>query len=567
MIAPMPGARPNLLVIVTDQQRAPMHWPDEPGWLDALTPADAELRRTGVDFTHACTATAMCSPSRASFLTGTYPSRHGVTLTLTEGDLYPDPRNTAATLRQAAALAVSGEAPRGRLARSLVRGALRLGPKGGGEPELPAGLPTLGSRLREAGYTVAYKGKWHLTMPLAGHGAWGPQDTERLEREFGFPGWEPPDAGENTDPEGFGGGNAGPSGEGFDEDYTRQAERFLAAADLPEPFCLIVSLVNPHDVLGYPGSYTAGGYAREQFADLPVDLPPTVDEDLRDKPAAHAMLKLGQTSFLGPLRGRAEQLDYVRFYAHLHSLVDAKIGRLLQALGDPGDPASLRSRTVIARFSDHGELGLAHGGLRQKMFNAYEETIRVPLVISNPLLFPAGATSGTAASLVDVVPTLLGIAGAPLDGTIDGASLGGVLAAKAAPQAEAIRACGTDFGGVLDAAPEAGVRGHALFTYDDHQAATAQQDTVPPPNRIRALRGERWKYAVYVDPAGRAEPQYELYDLDADPDEALTLVDRDTGRGRTAAARAALPDLREALASACRETEMDALAPLPAVAG
>ena len=339
-------ARPNLLVIVTDQQRAPMHWPDEPGWLDALTPADAELRRTGVSFTSACTATAMCSPSRASFLTGTYPSRHGVTLTLTEGDLYPDPKNLAPTLRQVAGLAASGEVPRGTLARSFARGALRLGPKGGGEPELPAGIPTLGSRLREAGYNVAYKGKWHLTMPLAGHGAWGPADTERLERDFGFPGWEPPDAGENTDPEGFGGGRAGASQEGFDEDYTRQAEAFLAAADLPEPFCLIVSLVNPHDVLGYPSSYAAGGYRREEFSHLDVGLPETVDEDLRDKPTAHAMLKLGQTSFLGPLRSRADQLDYVRFYAHLHALVDAKVGRLLAALGDPADPRATARREL-----------------------------------------------------------------------------------------------------------------------------------------------------------------------------------------------------------------------------
>src|SRR5207302_8787217 len=121
-----PIRRPNLLLLITDQQRAPMHWPDEPGWLDALTPNDSELRRTGLSFTHACTAKSMCSPSRASFLTGTYPSRHGVTLTLTTADLKPNPRNLASVLREVGRLAASGEVPRDRLARAFLRGLLRL---------------------------------------------------------------------------------------------------------------------------------------------------------------------------------------------------------------------------------------------------------------------------------------------------------------------------------------------------------------------------------------------------------------------------------------------------------
>ena len=101
------------------------------------------------------------------------------------------------------------------------------------------------------------------------------------------------------------------------------------------------------------------------------------------------------------------QLDYVNFYAHLHRVIDEKIGRLLGALGDPGDPASLRSRTVVVRCADHGEMGLSHGGLRQKAFNAYEETINVPIVVSNPVLFPSRGRDATRSPRsIDVVPTI-----------------------------------------------------------------------------------------------------------------------------------------------------------------
>jgi arylsulfatase A-like enzyme len=520
---------PNLILLITDQQRAPQHWPTDPGWLDALMPNDAQLRRTGMSFTRAFIPTAMCSPSRASILTGTYPSRHGVTLTMTRGDLFPDRRNAPAVVRTAVRLLRNAEVPRGRLAVAFLRGLLRLGPKSGSEPELPAGIDTLATRLHAHGYHVALKGKWHLTKPIGGDG-WSVEDAARIERDFGFCDWDPTDAGGDAKASSFGGGHAGRSREGWDEDYTRQMESWLAQADLPEPFCLVWCLVNPHDVLGYPASYGEGGYDTGAFADLHLPLPATLDENLGDKPTVQALMKLGQVSYLGALEGRDHQQGYVDFYAHLHRVVDANIGRLLAALGNPDDPSSLRARSVIVRTSDHGEMGLAHGGLRQKMFNAYEESIRVPLVVSSPALFDGPSENDALVSLVDLVPTLLGLAGAPADVPgLDGQDLGPLLR------------------GERDS-----VRDAVLFTYDDHQAGTAFQNAPGQPNRIRCLRDQRWKYAIYLDPRDRVAPEYELYDLDVDPEEAYNLLDKRTGRGRTAEAGREARRMHDLLERACR---------------
>jgi choline-sulfatase len=518
--------RPNLLLIITDQQRAPMHWPDEPGWLASLTPADHELARTGLTFTDATCSSCMCSPSRASLFTGLFPTQHGVTLTHTEMGARPDPRNAPAALGTFAKNIQSGSVPRVKTAKAFARGALRLGTETGEhEPELDPDTPNLARMLGDSGYTVGFKGKWHLTKPV--NGDWSQADAERLERDYGFAGWEPPDAGENLDPEHFGGGNAGVSQQGFDEDFTRQAEAFIATA--PEPWALILSLVNPHDVLGYPSSYEQGGYTRADFADLHVPLPETLEEDLSNKPFPHALMKLGQQSYIGPLRGRQAELDYLSFYAHLHRVVDEKIGRVLAALGDAGDLQSLRSRTLIMRTADHGEMGLTHGGLRQKMFNAYEETLRVPLTVSNPVLFTRAAETRAAAGLVDVVPTLASLLGLGSNG-FAGADLTPVIAKHADASDAALAGAGVDLDSVArHPEPRASVQDASAFVYEDHKAGTAFVNVVPQPNRIRAIREERWKYAMYVDPSGENGPQYEMYDLDADPVERHNLVDRSTG--------------------------------------
>src|SRR4029453_13654958 len=132
--------------------------------------------------------------------------------------------------------------------------------------------------------------------------------------------------------------------------------------------------------------------------------------------------------------------------------------------------------------------------------------IRVPFVVSNPVLFPAPRESDALVSLVDLVPTLLGFTGTQVDpGRFDGRDLGPLLRGE-----------------------RESLRDTVLFTYDDHQAGTAFQDVSGQPNRIRCVRDARWKYAVYLDPSGTAAPEYELYDLEADPNEMRNLAGKRT---------------------------------------
>src|SRR5690242_12962665 len=113
---PAPAGRPpNILLLITDQQRQPRHWPDEHGWMRQLMPNDAEIARTGVSFSNGFCNTAMCSPSRATLLSGKYPPEHGVELTLTAAELKPDRNNGPAVIKEMADIVRRGEAPRRRV--------------------------------------------------------------------------------------------------------------------------------------------------------------------------------------------------------------------------------------------------------------------------------------------------------------------------------------------------------------------------------------------------------------------------------------------------------------------
>ena len=264
-------------------------------------------------------------------------------------------------------------------------------------------------------------------------------------------------------------------------------------------------------MLGYPRNYAAAGFANQDLTGT-IGLPATVDEDLSTKPRAQEIFRsIFQLS--GKITKRSQKLKYLNFYGNLMKASDAHLLDLLAALKavslEAGGP-SLYEQSLVIRTADHGEMGLAHGGLRQKNFNMYDEAIRVPLVYSNPSLFPKPRTSTALVSHVDFVPTLASLVGAP-----------------------AITTSGVDYSGIIMGKKKA-VQDYVVFTYDDFQAGQASGPYVPAPQHIVGIREANWKIARYFAVApDTAAPEYEMYDLANDPLETTNLAYR--GYTRTAA--------------------------------
>lgn len=474
----------NIVLIITDQERQPMWFP--PKWAEGDStaqppippnlPFTQRLRRFGLTFTHAFTAAAMCTPSRNSMFTGLYPAQHRSTWTLTE--------DTDQAFE---------------------------------EHQLDPTLPNLATCLKEAGYDVIYKGKWHMSKRVKN--ADGETYTEDDIARYGFDGWDAPDAGGDAQIYNFGGADA-PRTVHNDQRFIDDAAAFLSqrvANPGAKPFCLIVSLVNPHDVLSYPNRYEdlegtpiPGGY-KDGYLDEdpwiapttpPIELPPTVDESplLNGKPTAQAGVALGGAVALGPLPTAQSKRNYLNFYGRLMKAVDAQIGQLLDVLDPAGDGTGRGLRdTIIIRTSDHGEMAMCHGGLRQKAFVAYEEVLRIPLIWSNPELFPEPKTTGAMVSHVDLLPTLCALTG---------------VAGK--------EFAGKDYSHVLlnpdaNTAPSA-VQEYVVFTFDDiysagDRAQVGEDGAVSPPNRIQAIRTPDFKLVRYWDGSGGRPDQGEFYDL------------------------------------------------------
>ena len=173
---------------------------------------------------------------------------------------------------------------------------------------------------------------------------------------------------------------------------------------------MIASLVNPHDVLFYPGQIEAAQYGN-QWLQGEIELPATVDEDLSPtKPTVQKQfLELFNGVPNNALKTPEMKRHYLNFYGNLMRSSDFYLQQILHTLRR----RRMLDNTLIIVTSDHGEMDLTHGGLRQKNFNFYEETLRVPLVYSNPRLFKRPQRSQALVSHVDFLPTLASLVGAP----------------------------------------------------------------------------------------------------------------------------------------------------------
>lgn len=271
---------------------------------------------------------------------------------------------------------------------------------------------------------------------------------------------------------------------------------------------MVVSLVNPHDVLFYPGPRNASppkweqaGYGDPSWYEGDIGLPVTWNEDLSTKPKAQAKFA-ALFKLAGAPRNREERLGYLNFYGNLMKLADSYLVEILDRLqaNDQLDD------TVVIRTSDHGEMGLAHT-MQQKNLNFYEETLRVPLVFSNPDLFGKRTSSKQLVTHVDLLPTLASLVKAP----------------KAARNPDW---AGVDYSKQLLGASKKKTQDHTIFTFDDWQGGQAKGPYVKPPNRIVSVREKRWKLAKYYDADGNKSPQWEMYDLKKDPLERHNLAFR-----------------------------------------
>lgn len=368
--------RPDVVVVVVDDLR----WDEfgAAGHAYVETPNIDRLAAEGALFVNSFHAVPLCSPNRASLLTGQYPSRHGII---------------------------------DNVARNLLSHSLETFPRA----------------MQADGYTTAFLGKWHMgndPTPRPGFDYW-----------VGLPG-----QGRSTDPELFEEGSLHVV-QGYTTDLlTDRALTFIAERATDQPYLVYLAhkavhpdvrqrddgSVDPNSSLGYvPATRHRGRYESEVFTRRP-NVTASLD-DLGEKPAVRRALAYRAspdiTEMFGGILDPGTSEETIRRRAEMLLAVDESLGRILAALEERGT----LDRTLIILTSDNGFFFGEHGlSLERRL--PYEESIRNPLLVRYPPLVARGSRPTGFAMSVDLAPTVLELARVPISDQIQGRSLVPLLA-------------------------------------------------------------------------------------------------------------------------------------------
>ncbi|GGF82212.1 choline-sulfatase [Mameliella alba] len=342
--------KPNILILMVDQLNGTL-FPDGPAdWLHV--PNLRALAARSVRFSNAYTASPLCAPGRASFMSGQLPSMTRV-------------YDNAA--------------------------------------EFASDIPTYAHHLRRAGYQTCLSGKMHFVGPDQLHGFEERLTTDIYPADFGWtPDYRKP--GERIDwwyhnmGSVTGAGVAETSNQmEYDDEvaYNASAKIYdLARGNDDRPWCLTVSFTHPHDPY----------VARKRFWDLYEEcdhlLPqvPAMDYEDHDPHSKRIFDANDWRSY--DLTEENIRRSRQAYFANI-SYLDEKIGQLLQVLEDT------RQEAIVVFVSDHGDM-LGERGLWFKM-SFYEGSARVPMMISVPGM--EGAQVAAPVSNIDICPTLCDLAG------------------------------------------------------------------------------------------------------------------------------------------------------------
>jgi len=318
----------NLLLIHDDQHRGmDLH---HAGNSQIQTPHLDRLAENGVSFCNGIANHPLCTPSRATLLTGKYTLAHRT---------------------------ISNDLP------------------------MPTGQDTIATVLRDRGYRTGYIGKWHLDgIPRSKFTPPGP-------RRQGFDDfWAAYNCHHNYfKTKYFLDTDELVTPEGYEPDIQTNLAIDFIQKYKSEPFFLMMSWGPPHA----PYNLVPDEY-RQRYDPDKIDLRPNVKHPKRQQIS-----------------------DY---YASITAL-DAEVGRLMETLKQLG----LLENTIVVFTSDHGDMLWSQG--RQKKQQPWEESIRVPLILSSPGLLPEGIRSDLLFGTADLTPTLLGLLGVEAPPEMQGLNL------------------------------------------------------------------------------------------------------------------------------------------------